>query len=225
MRNADFGLRNEKSKLMKFRVWNFNSELRTPNSPPPSPSPARGEGWRGCRGFTLIEIIVVIVILCIVSAITIKFLVDSLRIYNMTVNQKTLLDEGKSALERMCRDIRDANTIIATGASSVAFKRTHATTGGDGASENIRFDLSGTTLRKAKGVSGVDGSGGTPYTLADNVTAFTVAYATDEIQLQLTLQLTSGENVTLQTKVHPKNLPKDVTYKNFYQNWMEAISS
>jgi prepilin-type N-terminal cleavage/methylation domain-containing protein len=211
MRNADFGLRNKESKLMKFGVWNFRSELRIPTS-------------ELQRGFTLIEIIVVIVILCIVSAITIKFLVDSLRIYNMTVNQKTLLDEGKSALERMCRDIRDANTIIATGASSVAFKRTHATTGGDGANENIRFDLTGTTLRKAKGVSGVDGSGGTPYTLADNVTAFTVAYATYEIQLQLTLQLTSGENVTLQTKVHPKNLPKDVTYKNFYQNWMEAIS-
>ena len=50
------------------------------------------------RGFTLIEIIVVIVILSIVSAITIKFLVDSLRIYTMTVNQKTLYDEAKLAL-------------------------------------------------------------------------------------------------------------------------------
>jgi prepilin-type N-terminal cleavage/methylation domain-containing protein len=224
MRNADFGLRNKKSKLMKFGVWNLESELRTQNPPPPFSFPSRG-GWRGCRGFTLIEIIIVIVILCIASAITIKFLADSLRIYNMTVNQKTLLDEGKSALERMCRDIRDANTIIATGASSVAFTRTNATgTGQDSAGERIRFDLSGTTLRKVKGVA-LDGSGGTPYTLADNVTAFTVAYATYEIQLQLTLQLTSGENVILQTKVHPKNLPKDATYKNFYQYWMEAISS
>jgi prepilin-type N-terminal cleavage/methylation domain-containing protein len=223
MRNADFGLRNKKSKLMKFGVWNLKSELRTPVCAKPS-----GEGRRNSelqRGFTLIEIIIVIVILCIASAITIKFLTDSLRIYNMTVNQKTLLDEGKSALERMCRDIRDANTIIATTASSVAFTRTNATgTSQDSAGERIRFDLSGTTLRKVKGVA-ADGSGGTPYTLADNVTAFTVAYATNEIQLQLTLQLTSGENVTLQTKVHPKNLPKDATYKNFYQHWMEAISS
>jgi len=38
------------------------------------------------KGFTLIEIIIVIVILSIVSAITIKFLVDSLKIYTMTVN-------------------------------------------------------------------------------------------------------------------------------------------
>jgi hypothetical protein len=171
--------------------------------------------------------IVVIVILAIVSAISIKFLADSLRIYTMTVNQKTLLDEGKLALERMCRDIRDGRTIITTTASSIAFTRTNATgTLQDGAGERIRFDLSGTTLRKVKGVA-ADGSGGTPYTMANNVTAFTVANATNEIQLTLTLSLTSGENVTLQTRVYPKNLPKDLgvppTYKNFYMNWREVI--
>jgi prepilin-type N-terminal cleavage/methylation domain-containing protein len=176
------------------------------------------------NGFTLVEIIVVIVILSIVSAITIKFLIDSLKIYTMTVNQKTLLDEGKLALERMCRDIRDASDLIVTTASSIAFTRTHATgTGQDGAGERIKFDLSGTTLRKIKGVD-ASGNGGTPYTMASNVSTFTVSNVTDEIQLQLTLQLTSGENVTLQTKVYPKNLfPKDATYKRFYQNWMEVI--
>jgi prepilin-type N-terminal cleavage/methylation domain-containing protein len=178
------------------------------------------------RGFTLIEMIVVIVILAIAAGITIKFLIDGMRIYTMTVNQKTLYDEGKLALERMCRDIRDASSIIGTTASSIAFTRTNATAGGDGAGERIRFDLSGTTLRKAKGVDAL-GNGGTPYPMARNVTAFAVTNATNEIQLQLTLQLTSGENVTLQTRVYPKNLPKDLgvppTYKNFYQNWREVI--
>ena len=58
------------------------------------------------KGFTLIEVIVVIVILSIASAITIYFLINSIKIYTMTVKQKTLMDEGKVALERMCRDIR-----------------------------------------------------------------------------------------------------------------------
>jgi prepilin-type N-terminal cleavage/methylation domain-containing protein len=175
------------------------------------------------RGYTLIETIVVIVILSIASAITIKFLVDSLKIYTMTVNQKTLYDEGKLALERMCRDIRDSNSIIATTPSSIAFRRTNATTGGDSAGERIRFDLSGTTLRKVKGVNPA-GNGGTAYTMANDVTPFTVTEATNEIQLTLTLSLTSGENVTLQTKVYPKNLARDTTYtyKNFIQNWQEA---
>ncbi len=174
------------------------------------------------RGFTFVEVILVIVILSIVSAIGIKFLVDSLGIYATTVNQKTLFDEGKLALERMCRDIRDANAILAIAPSSIAFTRTHATPGGDGAGERIRFDLSGTTLRKVKGVD-ASGNGGTPYVMAENVTAFTVTNATNEIQLYLMLQLPSGENVTLQTKVHPKNLAKDATYKNFDQNWSEEI--
>src|SRR4030043_777705 len=90
------------------------------------------------RGFTFIEIIVVIVILSIVSVITIKFLVDSMRIYTMTVNQKTLFDEGKLALERMCRDIRDARSITGVTASSITFVRNNATAQ-DIAGETIIF--------------------------------------------------------------------------------------
>ena len=167
------------------------------------------------KGFTLIEIIIVIVILSIVSAITIKFLFDSLRIYTMTVNQKTLFDEGKLALERMCRDIRDANAIAGTTASSVTFIRNNATVQ-DAAGEIITFRWNGgaNPLEKVKG--------GIGYAMASNVNAFTVTNAANEIQLLLTLQLASGENVTLQTRVYPKNLPKDAIYKNFCQNWMEA---
>jgi prepilin-type N-terminal cleavage/methylation domain-containing protein len=192
---------------MNFRLRNLNSELRTQNS-------------ELQRGFTLIEIIIVIVILSIVSAITIKFLTDSLRIYTMTVNQKTLYDEGKLALERMCRDIRDARSITGVTASSITFVRDDATAQ-DIAGETIIFqrNAGANTLEKVKA------SPASTSTMASNVTAFAVANATNEIQLQLTLQLASGENVTLQTRVYPKNLPKDATYKNFCQNWMEAISN
>jgi prepilin-type N-terminal cleavage/methylation domain-containing protein len=184
------------------------------------------------KGFTLIEIIVVIVILCIVSGITIKFLVDSLRIYTMTVNQKTLFDEGKLALERMCRDIRDARSITGTTATSITFTRNDATAQ-DGAGENIRFDLSGSTLRKVKNAGGAPEN---PIAMADNVSTFIVTNATNEIQLQLTLSRTSGENVTLRTKVYPKNLSEDLgsppTYRNFriqdsggnFASWQEVQS-
>jgi prepilin-type N-terminal cleavage/methylation domain-containing protein len=185
------------------------TELRTPNS-------------ELQRGFTLIEMIVVIVILSIISAITINFLINSLKIYTMTVNQKTLLDEGELALERMCRDIRDARSITspASGSSGslITFIRNNATVQ-DVAAENITFRLTGTNLEKVKASPVATSS------LASNVSTFTVtrgAAGNDEITIVLTLSLTSGENVTLQTKVYPKNLPKDATYKNFCQNWMEA---
>ncbi len=181
------------------------------------------------RGFTLIEIIVVIVILAIVSAITIKFLVDSLRIYTMTVNQKTLYDEAKLALERMCRDIRDANTInsptAGNSASAITFIRDDATAQ-DGAGETITFqrNAGNSTLEKVKTAPAATSR------MADNVNTFTVtqgATATNnlnEMTLYVNLLIATGENVTLQTRVYPKNLARDTTYtyKNFIRNWQEV---
>jgi prepilin-type N-terminal cleavage/methylation domain-containing protein len=180
--------------------------------------------FKSSKGFTLIEIIIVIVILSIISAISIKFLVDSLRIYAMTVNQKTLFDEGKLALERMVRDIRDASAIAEPDAgetvSDVRITRTNATAQ-DGAGEAIRFVLSGTTLQKRKtnpSIMLID--------LASNVSTFTATRGAsdDEITIVLTLSLTSGENVTLRTKVHPKNFGDSTTYKTYFQNWQETRS-
>jgi prepilin-type N-terminal cleavage/methylation domain-containing protein len=203
LRSGDCGIQNKKSELRKSRVCHLNSDQ---------------------RGFTLIEIIVVIVILAIVSAISIKFLTDSVRIYTMTVNQKTLFDEGKLALERMCRDIRDARSITspASGGSGnlIIFTRNNVTVQ-DGAAENLTFRLTGTTLEKVKASPVATSS------LASNVSTFTVtrgAGTNTEITLLLELLLATGENVRLRTKVYPKNLAKNLNYKNLYQKWVEVRS-
>jgi len=178
------------------------------------------------KGFTLIEIVIVIVILSIISAISIKFLVDSLRIYTMAVNQKTLFDEGKLALERMCRDVRDARSLTTPAAggsgSTLRFTRDNATAQ-DSAGEDIRFILSGTTLQKRKSLPSV-----MLVNLASNVSTFTVtrgATGVNELTIDLTLSMTSGERVTLRTKVYPKNLADSTTYKNYFRNWQEELSS
>jgi prepilin-type N-terminal cleavage/methylation domain-containing protein len=201
-------------RIMNCRLWNLNSELRTPNP----------ELLVRSKGFTLIEIIIVIVILTIVSAISIKFLFDGLRIYTMTVNQKTLFDEGKLALERMCRDIRDAQSISVPAAggsgSVITFIRNNATAQ-DGASETITFqrNAGNNTLEKVKT------SPAATRTMADNVNTFTVtrgAVATNnlsEITLALNLLLGTGENLTLQTKVYPKNLSEDLSSPPIYKNF------
>jgi prepilin-type N-terminal cleavage/methylation domain-containing protein len=173
------------------------------------------------KGFTLIEIIIVMVILSIVSAISIQFLVDSLKIYTMTVNQKTLFDEGKLALERICRDIRDSRSIIRPNAGSsgsmIRITRTNATAL-DGAGADVRYRLNGNTLERWRPPNA--------YSIASNVSAFTVSRAaSNEITLQLTLSMGSGENVTLQTKVYPKNLADSANYKNFFNNWREELST
>jgi hypothetical protein len=121
----------------------------------------------------------------------------------------------------MCRDIRDARSITSFTANSITFVRNNATAQ-DSAGENIRFDLSGSTLRKVKNAGGAPEN---PVAMADYVSTFTVTNTTNEIQIQLTLSRASGENITLQTKVYPKNLPTSSTYKNFKQYWREESSS
>jgi prepilin-type N-terminal cleavage/methylation domain-containing protein len=222
-------MQNKKSELRKSRVCNLNSELKPLRNTEfgllNKNSEFRNPNSAFQTGFTLIEIIIVIVILSIVSAITIKFLVDGLRIYTMTVNQKTLFDEGKLALERMCRDIRDAKSITGVTATSITFVRTNATFSDSGLPGNLVGET--ITFQRNAGASTLEKVKASPVvtsTLASNVSAFAVTNATNEIQLQLTLQLASGENVTLQTKVYPENLAKDVNYKNLYQKWMEDRS-
>ncbi len=180
------------------------------------------------RGFTLIEIVVVIVILAIVSGITVYFVVNSLKVYAMTVRQKELLDEGKLALERMVRDIRDAKSITtpSSGGSgdTITFTRTHSTgSGQDLANETITYRLNGSNLQREKA------SYTPPYPLlASNVSSFTVsrgAAGNDEITLALILSHPTGETATLQTKVYPKNLLENPTYKNFFNNWQEELSN
>jgi prepilin-type N-terminal cleavage/methylation domain-containing protein len=189
--------------------------------------------FRSSKGFTLIEIIIVIVILSIISAITIKFLVDGLRIYTMTVNQKTLFDEGKLALERMCRDIRDARSITTPAAggsgSTITVLRSNATVQ-DIVDESITFRLTGSTLEKVKASPAATSA------IALNVSTFTVtrgqAATNDENQITIQLSLTSASagSVNLQTRVYPMNLLEDTvpgpspTYKNFFYCWEEVRS-
>ena len=186
------------------------------------------------KGFTLIEIVIVIIILSIISAITIKFLVDGLRIYTMTVNQKTLFDEGKLALERMCRDIRDARSITTPAAggsgSTITVLRSNATVQ-DIVDESITFRLTGSTLEKVKASPAATSA------IALNVSTFTVTRGQaatsneNEITIQLTLALTGSlEKANLQTRVYPMNLLEDTvpgpspTYKNFFYCWEEVRS-
>lgn len=59
-------------------------------------------------GFSLIEMVVVIVLMGIVSASFAVFIVPAVNAYNASVQRATLVDAAESALRRMARDIRIA---------------------------------------------------------------------------------------------------------------------
>jgi MSHA biogenesis protein MshO len=78
----------------------------------------------GHRGFTLIELIVVLVILSILAVMGAQFVVSSTQIYESTRTRALLVNSGRAALERMSRQLRGAlpySVQITNGGSCVRF--------------------------------------------------------------------------------------------------------
>lgn len=173
------------------------------------------------KGITLIETIVVIVLLGIIGLFTFQFIGGGVQTYIIASNQSKLFAEAKLAMERMVREIRDANTIVeptsGSSGNSIHFTKSHSTA--VDSDTDIYFQGSGSTLERKRGSN-------SPEPLAGNLTSFTVSNNSAEITLELTLSLGDVENVTLRTKVFPKNLlfaSNDFGGVHFNGNWEEII--
>jgi prepilin-type N-terminal cleavage/methylation domain-containing protein len=123
------------------------------------------------HGYTLIEIVIVIVILGIIGAFTFQMVAAGVQAFRKSSARKELSDQGRLALERMAREIRDAYQIQATQstADEFTFKRKHPGESADNI-EEIKFWLDGTDLKR------VGDPNGTPVeaALASNISGFTV---------------------------------------------------
>lgn len=173
------------------------------------------------KGVTLIETIVVITLLGILGLFTFQLMGSSVETYIMAGRQAGLLAEGKLAMERLAREIRDAEEVLApasgSSSDSINFRKSHSTVL-DSATD-ITFQVNGGILGRKRGAN-------PPEPLAENVSTFQVTNNSNEIELELTLSLASGENVILHTKVYPKNLPftsKSFSGAQFDGHWKEVV--
>jgi MSHA biogenesis protein MshO len=66
------------------------------------------------RGFTLLEVITVVVILSIVSTIGGRFMISTIQSYNQTQTRSKLVNTSRQAIERMTRQLRGALPYSAT---------------------------------------------------------------------------------------------------------------
>lgn len=81
------------------------------------------------RGFTLVELIIVVVVLGILGGFTISFLGNVVKTYVLAREQGNLYSEGTYIMERIARELNDAQTIVtpaaATSSNTLRFTRPH----------------------------------------------------------------------------------------------------
>jgi len=154
------------------------------------------------RGFSLIEMIVVIVILSIVGLMVFSFLGNSMAAYMIVKENDRIYDEGLMAMERMTREIKDARydgvTYLITNVAntSVTFTRQHATP--QDASTSITFRRNGNVLERQGNVSGTN-------VLAGNVASFTPIVSGKNVDLSLGLTVVGGGTLVLQSSSAARN--------------------
>jgi prepilin-type N-terminal cleavage/methylation domain-containing protein len=79
-----------------------------------TPATKKGEG------FTLIELIIVVIVIGIMGAALVPVMVASLGAYNATRDDVVVLDKQRYAIERLAREIREVNFTNSTFAFNVA---------------------------------------------------------------------------------------------------------
>jgi len=122
----------------------------------------------GQKGYTLIEIIIVIVILGIIGGISFQVVAYGVEAFKKSSARKDLYDQGRLALERMTRELRDAKELVECSDKSITFNKQHPSLDGV---EEIRFWLDDSnTLWRVRNPST------TPFSdrLASNVNTFQV---------------------------------------------------
>ena len=161
------------------------------------------------RGFTLIELIVVITIVGIIAGVVGFVLFGAVDAWTFRFKRAGLLSDGRLAINRMVREIRevkDLTSVITANTSQFRFKDTDDT--------DITYSLNGSDLDRTEDAA--------TNTLAENVSTLSFTYydsngsaistpvvspsATDIRRVLIDLTLTKdGEDVYLESESVPRN--------------------
>jgi prepilin-type N-terminal cleavage/methylation domain-containing protein len=104
-----------------------------------------------CRGFTLIELVYVTVVMGLLGALLVPVVHNSLRSFDLTRKEVTVLDQIRYAMERMAREIREvrfnsSQEVEFSTATSTRLVFTRRAVVGGSAAVVVTLELNGTNL-------------------------------------------------------------------------------
>lgn len=154
---------------------------------------------RGKAGFTMVELVMVVVIMGVLGLFTMNFMEQTADIYTLSTEQDALYSEVWVSLERITRELQAATqggvTVPASGSSGNVLTFTKETTTPNDASTSLTYQVSSGRLQRVGDVSGT-------HTIADGITTFTVTNTSNLITILITK--TKGTlTYSLQTQVYP----------------------
>ncbi|OPY00794.1 MAG: hypothetical protein A4E58_00005 [Syntrophorhabdus sp. PtaB.Bin006] len=200
---------------------------------------------KGVDGFTLIEIIAVIVVLSILAGFMFSFIEYAIRTYLIGSKQSTLHQEASYIMERVSRELRDAQVVYVRYAGSDVSRlyiqpRAHPT--GMDNNLNVEFWRNETDLvRTTASVHHTFGSRVTQFKIdPENCLAISLGYyrcsASDPrgalsvtisvMDQGIPLNNTSSQTVTFTTKISPRNYtpaPNQYTGRYFNGDYEDVI--
>ncbi|HNT30124.1 MAG TPA: prepilin-type N-terminal cleavage/methylation domain-containing protein [bacterium] len=77
------------------------------------------------KGFTMIELVAVIVVLSILSVFTFSFIDNASKMYTLMRGQSVLYAEGAYIMERITRELGDATTVTVPSSNTLTFNKAH----------------------------------------------------------------------------------------------------
>ena len=165
-------------------------------------------------GFTLIEIVLSIVLMSIIGLFSIQYLSRIAQMNQTVIAQKALVDEAKTTMEFITRELRVAiNTptcgttpvtcVVGTAYPAITFDKylesPVSSLRKDTNAAGIKYAFSSGALTRT--------SGAATATLATNVTGFTVTpVSVNFYKVVLTLSGSLGQNFSLESSVKPRNI-------------------